>query len=111
MEERSEIRAAEPGDLPGVRTVGVGNPDFHPARADGPLGQQTPIIGRVPRGGGIAGPPDDHGPVGRVKRAAIVADPVGDPPHVGPVDVHGVQLDVAVLGGREDDALPIGRHR
>ena len=49
--------------------------------------------------------------VGREERAAVVARGVRQPADVGAVDVHRVELEIAILERREDNCLAVGRER
>ena len=109
MPVRREVGAADIGDLALVRAVGVHHMDFELPRPQQPLRQEAQVVvgfGPLFR---VVRPPHDPLAVGREEGAAVVAGPVGEPPHVGTVRRHRIEVEVAVAGAGEDDAVAHGR--
>jgi hypothetical protein len=59
---------------------------------------------------GVVGAIDDPLAVGRVVRAAVVAEFVRELLDVGAVGVHGIDIEVAMAQGREDDLFSVNRN-
>src|SRR5206468_11173909 len=103
---RSEVRAAELGDLTLVTSVGIHDPELHAVGAHEPLAQQLLIrdkraVGRMPRA------IRDLLAVRRPPWTAVVAWRRREPAYVGAVDVHRVDVEISVLERGEDDLLPV----
>ncbi len=106
-----EVGAPQMGDLMRVAPVGVGHPELQVAGPHQPLLQKLEVVGGIRGRLGILGAPEDFGTVGAEERTAVIAHSVGDPADIAPVGVHGIQLDVAVLGAGKDQPLAVGRGR
>ena len=70
-----------------------------------PLGEERLVVIDLGRIGGMTCAVDDLGAVGRVEGTAVVTDLVGQADDVGAVEIHRVDVEVAVAHRREDDAI------
>src|SRR5579862_3724690 len=57
----------------------------------------------------MVGAVSDPAPIGRKERPAIIAERVGEPPDPASVGIHGVDFQVAIAGGCENDLLAARR--
>src|SRR5208283_4704168 len=109
QEIRGEIRRAVASDLVLVGAIGVHHPDFEVAGTDQALREEVLVVldllGRLRMLGAV----DDFLAVVRPKRAAIIAEFVGELLHIAAVGVHGVNVQVAIAGGGENDVLAVAR--
>src|SRR5579872_7270833 len=55
----------------------------------------------------MVGAVSDPAPIGRKERPAIIAERVGEPPDPASVGIHGVDFQVAIAGGSENDLLAV----
>jgi hypothetical protein len=102
-----EIRGAVAGHLVLVGTVGIHNPNFQIPRTDETSAEQVLVVGDFFRRFGMLGTIDDFLAIVRPERTAVVTQFVGKLLHVGAVDIHGKDIQIAVPCGSKDDVLSI----
>src|SRR5688500_969249 len=84
-EERSEVGAAEVGDLTLVRAIGVHDPDLHLVRADHLLAEEIAVGAKLGRVGRMVGAIHDLASVGREEWPSVISRSGREAPDIGPV--------------------------
>src|SRR5258708_34673208 len=109
QEIRSKIGGAVVCDLALVLAISIHDPYFQVAGADQSARQKFFVVGNFLGRLGMLGAVDDLLAVVRPERTAIVTQLVRELFHVAAVSIHGVDIDVGVARGRENDFLAVAR--
>ena len=110
-ERRRERRRVQIGDLHGVASVRLGDPELELGRSDQPLPQQRLVAVALCSRSRPRGAPDDVRAVAVEEGPAVVTDLVGQPANVAAVGVHPIELQIAVADRGEHDRSVDGTDR
>ena len=108
MEKRGEVGGAVSGHLLFAGPVGVHDEQFQIPRLHQIPAQQLLIDFTFLRRFGMLRPVHDAFAVRGVERPAVVPDVMGEPLEAGSVDIHRIQVDIAVPHRRKHNFLTIG---
>ena len=104
-----KVRRPVRGDLLLVRSIRIDDKYFKLPRFNQPLGQQILVLGHFGWITWMSRPIDDPGTVRRKECTTVISHVIRQPPDIGPVDIHRVEIEISIFDRRPHNRFSIRR--